>query len=131
MFFRERENRWDLSFGFWLPMHIAPVPEPIIVPVCQGVPFPLHLFIQMKRQRGRESKRPRGGSRGFFPSGERKHKILLKKGYFSPLRGHKEKKQNKYISNLIEIDEKSNSFVLYMNDCMLTMNKMFYDKDIY
>lgn len=35
-----------------------------------------------------------------------------------------------YISKLIENDEYRISFVLYMNGCMLTMNRKFYDKDI-
>lgn len=55
--------------GVQLPMRISPLPVFIIVPVCSGVPLPLHPFIQMEekeRERGEEE------TEGPFPSGEKK-----------------------------------------------------------
>lgn len=68
--------------GVGLPMRISPLPVFIIVPVCSGVPLPLHPFIQME-----EKERERTGGGGGGEGGGR--------GPFS-LRGEKNTNEKRY-----------------------------------
>lgn len=60
------------------------------------------------------------------PRVEIKHSVLQHFFFFFSSAGS----QRVYISKLIENDEYRILFVLYMNGCMLTKNKKFYDKDV-
>lgn len=71
---------WERQTRSRLGVFSGSVSALIIVPVCSGVPLPLHPFIQMTRERDNGRWRWRGGRRP-FPSGG-KIKTQMRKRYF-------------------------------------------------
>lgn len=94
-------GRVVLWHGVQYPMYISPLPVFIIVPVCSGVPLPLHPFIQMK-EKEREMKRRR--QRAFSLRGRttQMRKDTFEKRIFFSSAGSQ---RRVYISKLIENDE--------------------------
>lgn len=73
---REREREGEIGcvvswLGAQLPVHISPLPVFIIVPVCSGVPSPLHPFIQMEDREQEMKRRRRRRKRAFSLRGKK------------------------------------------------------------
>lgn len=80
---REKEKKNKIGCVVWrlgvqLPVHISLLPVFIIVPVCSGVPLPLHPFIQMKEKGGErmgdeeEKEETEEEAEGLLPQGKNK-----------------------------------------------------------